>query len=194
MHRTGDLSLRDTSNFVLWEFLVRRPHTARAIRLLTTFQEEHPPIISNFGMGSILVNYYRKKNEKDDHVPKVRFYIRVYHTVTQIVQYDLGEPIIIEPQDESPFMKFGYVYPGQTVPSLYNNLIRAPLFRHKPYPTDFLVIKCDFLHISVSSGVNVCAGVLRRTRQSTSFVKSKTFSLSARPTPSRKYQDLTQGR
>ncbi|KAJ3519520.1 hypothetical protein NM688_g9291 [Phlebia brevispora] len=108
LHKTGDLSLRDTSNFVLWEF-----------------SEEHPPIISNFGMGSILVNYYRKKNEKDEHVPK----------------YDLGEPIVIEPQDESPFMKFGYVYPGQTVPAIYNNLIRAPLFRHKPYPTDFLVIK-----------------------------------------------------
>ncbi|KAI0652426.1 atypical/TAF1 protein kinase [Trametes meyenii] len=108
LHRTGDLSLRDTSNFVLWEF-----------------SEEHPPIISNFGMGSILVNYYRKKSEKDDHIPK----------------YDLGEPIVIEPQDESPFMKFGYVYPGQTVPSLYNNLIRAPLFRQKPYSTDFLVIR-----------------------------------------------------
>ena len=27
--------------------------------------------MSSFGMGSILVNYYRKKNEKDDHVPKV---------------------------------------------------------------------------------------------------------------------------
>lgn len=38
-------------------------------------------------------------------------------------------------------MKFGYVYPGQTVPAMYNNLIRAPLFRHKPYPTDFLVIR-----------------------------------------------------
>ncbi|GJE86188.1 atypical/TAF1 protein kinase [Phanerochaete sordida] len=108
LHRTGDLSLRDTSNFVMWEF-----------------SEEHPPIISNFGMGSILVNYYRKKNEKDEHIPK----------------YDLGEPIVIEPQDESPFMKFGYVYPGQTMPALYNNLIRAPLFRHKPYSTDFLVIK-----------------------------------------------------
>ncbi|KAI1793162.1 hypothetical protein LXA43DRAFT_285247 [Ganoderma leucocontextum] len=108
LHRTGDLSLRDTSNFVLWEF-----------------SEEHPPIISNFGMGSILVNYYRKKNEKDDHIPK----------------YDLGEPIVIEPQDESPFMKFGSVYPGQTVPSLYNNLLRAPLFRHKAYGTDFLVIR-----------------------------------------------------
>ncbi|RDX51861.1 hypothetical protein OH76DRAFT_1377827 [Lentinus brumalis] len=108
LHRTGDLSLRDTSNFVLWEF-----------------SEEHPPIVSNFGMGSILVNYYRKKSEKDDHIPK----------------YDLGEPIVIEPQDESPFMKFGYVYPGQTVPALYNNLIRAPLFRQKAYPTDFLVIR-----------------------------------------------------
>ncbi|KZT08547.1 uncharacterized protein LAESUDRAFT_675751 [Laetiporus sulphureus 93-53] len=108
LHKTGDLSLRDTSNFVLWEF-----------------SEEHPPIISNFGMGSILVNYYRKKNEKDEYVPKS----------------DLGEPIVIEPQDESPFMKFGYVYPGQTVPALYSNLIRAPLFRQKPYPTDFLVIR-----------------------------------------------------
>ncbi|KAH8099333.1 atypical/TAF1 protein kinase [Cristinia sonorae] len=108
LHSTSDLSLKDTSNFVLWEF-----------------SEEHPPIISNFGMGSILVNYYRKKSDKDEHIPKS----------------DLGEPIIIEPQDDSPFMKFGSVYPGQTIPALYNNLIRAPLFRHKPYATDFLVIK-----------------------------------------------------
>lgn len=57
------------------------------------------------------------------------------------VQYDLGVPFVLEPQDESPFMKFGYVYPGQTMPALYNNLVRAPLFRHKPYPTDFLVVR-----------------------------------------------------
>ncbi|KAF8481830.1 TAF1 transcription initiation factor TFIID subunit TAF1 [Russula ochroleuca] len=108
LRRTSDLSLRDTSNYVLWEF-----------------SEEHPPIIGNFGMGSILVNYYRKKSEKDEHIPKG----------------DLGEPFVLEPQDESPFMKFGYVQPGQTIPALYSNLIRAPLFRHKGYPTDFLVIK-----------------------------------------------------
>ncbi|KAF9076054.1 atypical/TAF1 protein kinase [Rhodocollybia butyracea] len=108
LHSTGDLSLRDTSNFVLWEY-----------------SEEHPPIIPNFGMGSVLVNYYRKKEEKDDHVPK----------------FDLGVPFVLEPQDESPFMKFGYVYPGQTMPALYNNLVRAPLFRHKPKPTDFLVVR-----------------------------------------------------
>ncbi|KAI0257021.1 hypothetical protein BJV78DRAFT_1357186 [Lactifluus subvellereus] len=108
LRRTGDLSLRDTSNYVLWEF-----------------SEEHPPIVANFGMGSILVNYYRKKSEKDEHIPKG----------------DLGEPFVLEPQDESPFMKFGYVQPGQTIPALYSNLIRAPLFRHKSYPTDFLVIR-----------------------------------------------------
>ncbi|PPQ67135.1 hypothetical protein CVT25_005736 [Psilocybe cyanescens] len=108
LRKTSDLSLRDTSNFVLWEY-----------------SEEHPPIIPNFGMGSVLVNYYRKKDEKDEHVPKG----------------DLGFPFVLEPQDESPFMKFGYVYPGQTIPALYNNLMRAPLFRHKPYPTDFLVVK-----------------------------------------------------
>ncbi|RDB29477.1 putative transcription initiation factor TFIID subunit [Hypsizygus marmoreus] len=108
LRKTSDLSLRDTSNFVLWEY-----------------SEEHPPIIPNFGMGSALVNYYRKKDEKDEHVPK----------------FDLGVPFVLEPQDESPFMKFGYVYPGQTIPALYNNLVRAPLFRHKPYPTDFLVVR-----------------------------------------------------
>lgn len=108
LRKTSDLSLRDTSNFVLWEY-----------------SEEHPPIIPNFGMGSSLVNYYRKKDEKDEHVPKA----------------DLGVPFVLEPQDESPFMKFGYVYPGQTIPALYNNLVRAPLFRHKPYPTDFLVVR-----------------------------------------------------
>jgi transcription initiation factor TFIID subunit 1 len=59
------------------------------------------------------------------------------------VQYDLGVPFVLELQDESPFMKFGYVYPGQTIPAMYNNLIRAPLFRHKPYNTDFLVVRYD---------------------------------------------------
>ncbi|KAJ2932284.1 hypothetical protein H1R20_g4833, partial [Candolleomyces eurysporus] len=105
LKKTSDLTLRDTSNFVLWEY-----------------SEEHPPIVSNFGMGSVLVNYYRKKDEKDE-------------------TSDLGVPFVLEPQDESPFMKFGYVYPGQTFPALYNNLIRAPIFRHKPYSTDFLVIR-----------------------------------------------------
>ncbi|KAJ3507182.1 hypothetical protein NLJ89_g6455 [Agrocybe chaxingu] len=123
LHKTSDLSLRDTSNFVLWEYSVSFTLSIADFQIFTDKQEEHPPIIPNFGMGSVLVNYYRKKDEKDEH------------------QGDLGFPFVLEPQDESPFMKFGYVYPGQTIPALYNNLIRAPLFRHKPKPTDFLVVR-----------------------------------------------------
>lgn len=45
-------------------------------------------------------------------------------------------------------MKFGAVYPGQTIPAIYNNLMRAPLFRHKPYATDFLVVRSVFLLVN----------------------------------------------
>ena len=34
-------------------------------------QEEHPPIMSNVGMGSMVVNYYRKRDRQDEHIPKV---------------------------------------------------------------------------------------------------------------------------
>lgn len=105
---TSDISLRDTSTFVLLEY-----------------SEEYPAVLSNFGMGSILVNYYRKRNEADEYVPKL----------------DVGEPFILEPADESPFMRHGHVAHGETVPAIYNNLYRAPLFRHKPATTDFLVIR-----------------------------------------------------
>ncbi|KAJ7593545.1 TAF1 transcription initiation factor TFIID subunit TAF1 [Mycena floridula] len=108
LKRTSDLSLSDTSDFVLWEY-----------------SEEHPPIIPNFGMGSSLVNYYRKKHDKDDHVPKAV----------------LGLPFVLEPSHESPFKTFGDVHPGQTIPTLYNSLVRAPLFPHSPNSTDFLVVK-----------------------------------------------------
>ena len=94
-------------------------------RCLSSLQEEHPPILSDFAMGSILVNYYRKKDDKDEHIPKL----------------ELGEPFVLEPGDETPFMKFGSVQPGQTVQALYNNLIRAPLFKQKAYSTDFLMIR-----------------------------------------------------
>ena len=104
----GDLSLRDAGTFVLWEY-----------------SEEHPPIISNAGMGSILVNYYRKTNPADSYVPKA----------------EMGEPFLLDPSDESPFLRFGQVESGQMVPALYNSLVRAPLFRHEPYTTDFLVVK-----------------------------------------------------
>lgn len=105
---TRDLTLKEQGPFILYEY-----------------SEENPPIPSKIGMGSILVNYYRKKDAKDEHIPK----------------HDLGEPFILEPNDQSPFLNFGSVEPGQTQPTLYNNLVRAPLFRHQPATTDFLLVR-----------------------------------------------------
>ncbi|KAK4694680.1 hypothetical protein P7C70_g8694, partial [Phenoliferia sp. Uapishka_3] len=148
----SDITCRDTSNFVLWEY-----------------SEENPPIISNVGMGSILVNYYRKKDAADDHIP----------------QLDIGEPFLLDITDESPFKAFGYVDPGQTVPTLYNNLVRAPLFKQNTSDTDFLVIR------------NTIKGetkyFIREIKQS--FVVGQTYPLNEVPGPhSRKITTLVKNR
>ncbi|KAI9488428.1 hypothetical protein BDB00DRAFT_848017 [Zychaea mexicana] len=111
MRSTKDLSLKDNAPFVLLEF-----------------SEEHPPIISNAGMGTLIINYYRKTEPKDETVPTG----------------DIGEPFVLDIGDTSPFMNFGNVEPGQTISVLYNNLIRAPLFRHDVKSTDFLFVKSTY--------------------------------------------------
>jgi transcription initiation factor TFIID subunit 1 len=54
---------------------------------------------------------------------------------------ELGEPFVLEVEDTSPFMTFGNVEPGQTISVMYNNMVRAPLFRHQVKSTDFLLIR-----------------------------------------------------
>ncbi|TKX25515.1 hypothetical protein C1H76_2165 [Elsinoe australis] len=92
--------------------------------LLLEYSEEKPIMLSNFGMGNRLVNYYRRKDEHDTSRPKE----------------DIGETQVLLPQDRSPFANFGHVDPGELVPAIHNSLYRAPVFKHEPKPTDFLVI------------------------------------------------------
>lgn len=91
--------------------------------LLAEYSEEYPTTLSNHGMGNKIVNYYRRKNNEDTSRPK----------------QELGETMVLLPQDKSPFSIFGTVEPGQTVPTLLNAMYRAPIFQHKPKQTDFLV-------------------------------------------------------
>ncbi|CAG8599519.1 1054_t:CDS:10, partial [Diversispora eburnea] len=84
MRKPKELSLKENNNF-----------------------EEYPPILSNVGMGSLLLNYYRKRDSNDSFVPRL----------------DIGDPVILDVMDESPFMNFGNVervgqtFPMQEVPS-----------------------------------------------------------------------------
>lgn len=103
-----DLSLSDNSSVLLLEY-----------------SEEYPTMMSNFGMGNRLINYYRRKDMEDNSRPKL----------------DIGETTVLLTQDKSPFSLFGHIDPGQITPALYNAMYKAPIFKHQSKPSDFLVIR-----------------------------------------------------
>lgn len=99
-------------------------HNDNAPVLLLEYSEEAPIMLSNFGMGNRLINYYRKRNADDTERPK----------------REIGETQVLLTQDKSPFANFGHVDQGEVVPTLQNGLYRAPIFQHRPKSTDFLVV------------------------------------------------------
>ncbi|KAH9273973.1 hypothetical protein BASA83_003608 [Batrachochytrium salamandrivorans] len=111
MRTPKDISLRDSSKFVLVEY-----------------SEEYPLLMQTVGMASLIYNYYRKKDEKDNYIPKMTN----------------GGAYILESVDASPFFGFGDVKPGETRQVLYNNLLRAPIFPQSAPHTDFLIIRHSY--------------------------------------------------
>ena len=108
LSQSKDLSLSDNSTAVLMEF-----------------SEEYPPILSITGMGSKLINFYRKLGSADDTRPKL----------------EIGETSVLDSVDKSPFGDFGHVEPGETTRTLYNKIIKAPIFNHEASSNDFLLIR-----------------------------------------------------
>ena len=106
--RSEDLSLGDNSTVLLLEY-----------------SEEHPAMMSNVGMGSRIINYYRRKTIDDNTRPKL----------------DIGDPAVLMPQDKSPFSLFGHIDPGETTPALSNAMYKAPIFPQEAKSTDFLVVR-----------------------------------------------------
>lgn len=92
--------------------------------MLLEYSEEYPTMLSGFGMGNRLINYHRRKDESETSRPKA----------------EVGEAAVLMPQDKSPFSMFGYVDPGQTLPTIHNAMFRAPVFKHETNPTDFMLI------------------------------------------------------
>lgn len=105
---TKDLSLADNSKLLLLEY-----------------SEQYPMVLANFGMGSRLINYYRREHADDISRPKL----------------DIGELVVLLPKDTSPFFSFGEIDPGGIVSALSNNMYKAPVFKHEANVRDFLVIR-----------------------------------------------------
>lgn len=96
--------------------------------VLLEYSEEYPLILQNKGMASMIYNYYRKKDEKDAYAPKM----------------PNGAAYILEHVDSSPFFCFGEILPGQSIQAIYNNLFRAPIFKHPVPQTDFVLVRNTF--------------------------------------------------
>lgn len=152
--RSKDLSLGDNSTAVLFEYC-----------------EEIPTVLSNFGMGSKVINYYRRKSKGDEEKP---------------ARPELGELSFLLPEDKSPFSNFGSVDPGETVPTLHNPMSHAPIFKHQARATDFL-----FGRTHTSQGGT--SYYLRKIDHL--FVVGQTFPLAEVPGPhSRKVTALSKNR
>jgi transcription initiation factor TFIID subunit 1 len=105
--KAEDLSLGDSASILLLEY-----------------SEEAPMMLSNFGMGNRLINYYRKQHADDQNRGEKK---------------EIGEAQVLLTQDKSPFSNFGHVDKGETVPTIQNGLYRAPVFAHQPKHTDFII-------------------------------------------------------
>ncbi|ORZ40643.1 hypothetical protein BCR44DRAFT_1097672 [Catenaria anguillulae PL171] len=93
--------------------------------ILLEYSDEVPLLLSNVGMAAFVYNYYRKRDEKDPTEPTA----------------EIGATNILEPDQPGPFFGFVDIDKGQAMPVLYNNMIRAPLYPHKPNDTDFILIR-----------------------------------------------------
>jgi hypothetical protein len=97
--------------------------------VLTEYSEEFPPLIMMVGMGSYMRNYYRKTDDHDVHAEAKLAGLGVVD----------GEVVPLEANENSPFL--GNIQKGTYVQSLENDLFKAPLFRHEPAETDFLLVR-----------------------------------------------------
>lgn len=84
------------------------------------YSEEHPPLLSQPGMASKIRNYYRRKTQKENDV-----------------QFECGETAFTM---NLPFL--GNLNLGQSLQAIENNMYRAPIYKHKPPITDFILIRC----------------------------------------------------
>ena len=90
--------------------------------ILAEYCKQHPPLLQQTGMSSLMRNFYRQDNT-DKRAPAFE------HGISSIVGF----------RDASPFL--GDLKPGDHLQSLENNMFRAPVYRHKMSETDFLVIR-----------------------------------------------------
>ena len=142
--------------------------------LVLEYVEEFPPLMLNYGMSSALFNYYRPPlpddQDRDENIMLMQSTVEALQSSTSrlprhvqllklqssekpiyevddssLPRLSLGEVKVLDPSSEdSPFL--GRLEYGEVQQSFVNNLFRAPIFKHNPRHSDFLLIRTKVSH------------------------------------------------
>lgn len=130
----------------------RHDLSAREGRIvLFEYSEEFPPALSDIGMASRIITYQRKEARvHSEDAPELAFLnpqekeANNRNLVSDTMPIEDGELFYLDRSTDLPFL--GDIQEGATMQAVHNNLFRAPIFRHIPETTDFLMLRSVFTH------------------------------------------------
>ncbi|OQR95151.1 transcription initiation factor TFIID subunit 1 [Achlya hypogyna] len=103
--------------------------TAGGKLILLEYIEQKPPMLSNPGMASRILHYWRPPaTDADDAAPKGKG--KKAKTEHKPPAVSLGQIVTLGANDDTPFI--GDVPPGEMVTSLNSKLFKIPIFEHAP--------------------------------------------------------------
>ncbi|KAG7381585.1 hypothetical protein PHYPSEUDO_005825 [Phytophthora pseudosyringae] len=103
--------------------------TAGGKLILIEYTEQHPPMLSNPGMASRILHYWRPPEDTSAGLG-ILGKKKARKTRPKPPDMKMGQVITLGDHDESPFV--GDIPPGRVVTSLNSKLYKVPIFPHKP--------------------------------------------------------------
>uniref|UniRef100_M4BEB5 Bromo domain-containing protein n=1 Tax=Hyaloperonospora arabidopsidis (strain Emoy2) TaxID=559515 RepID=M4BEB5_HYAAE len=103
--------------------------TAGGKLILIEYTEQRPPMLSNPGMASRILHYWRPPEDTSTSLG-ILGKKKARKTRPKPPDMEMGQVITLGDHDESPFV--GDIPPGRVVTSLNSKLYKVPIFPHKP--------------------------------------------------------------
>ncbi|KAL3674492.1 hypothetical protein V7S43_000440 [Phytophthora oleae] len=103
--------------------------TAGGKLIIIEYTEQHPPMLSNPGMASRILHYWRPPEDTSAGLG-ILGKKKARKTRPKPPDMKMGQVITLGDHDESPFV--GDIPPGRVVTSLNSKLYKVPIFPHKP--------------------------------------------------------------
>ncbi|RLN69353.1 hypothetical protein BBJ29_000220 [Phytophthora kernoviae] len=104
--------------------------TAGGKLILIEYTEQHPPMLSNPGMASRILHYWRPPEDTSATGLGILGKKKARKTRPKPPDMKMGQVITLGDHDESPFV--GDIPSGRVVTSLNSKLYKVPIFPHKP--------------------------------------------------------------